>query len=568
MNNRYPFNASQARLSVFRSVHAKLVFLLVTAAIVPLLTLGFFSYRHSSQIVNTQYGSYGNYAVQQMKIILDTNLRQMENITGYVLTYLVTTPILIEDGPPDTYKLYTEEKAFKSFLSSHENGNILSVNIVTPSGKVLGSDSVQADRLLQSDFWQAAADVSKKLITIHRPDYYSSTTVNYVISLVVPIQNRFGLPADSKILIDMKADDIMALFQSFESDTHSHVEIQDVSGRILLRTSSDFKPAGNDIVWRERLNSEDLIVEARMARGRFYELSDAVMKYTLWVALIALLFGLMLAGLLSYRFTRPIHKLTQSMRRFGQGELSIRTPVFTADEFGFLSESFNRMADQIRDLVQEIKNTEKRKSEAELRMLHSQINPHFLFNTINSIQWMAKLSKQTNIQKMLGHLVAVMKGSFNFTQVLVPLKDELENVRHYLEIQKYRYGEVFEFELRMDPQLRECLVPRLVFQPFLENTFFHGFIDGQGHIRLAIECSGNVMRAELTDDGMGIKPEYLDDIAAGRQNPGKRGVGIRNVDERFKLHFGGEYGIRVQSARNQGTKVIFVWPKITEATLP
>ncbi|TBL79756.1 sensor histidine kinase [Paenibacillus thalictri] len=549
-------------IHITQSVRAKLVLFLLAMAILPLVALGYFSYHKSAQIVNTQFGSYGLYAVEQLKQHLDTSLKQMDSITGNILTYLISSPIVIEDQEPRTYNQYAEEKNFKRFLASFENMSILSVNVITPSGKLIGNDAINADKLFQSPFWAGVLQKNGKRIVIQKPNYYSSTSVDYVISLIVPIKNSFGIPTGSNILIDMRADAILGLFRTFEYDTKAHLQIRDMDGHVVLQTSSDDTPKDNDIVWSKKLETEQWVVEARMPYSRFYESSGIILKYTLLAAVVTVVIGAAMAAFFSYRFTRPIKNLSHSMKRFGQGELSIQTPVHTSDEFGYLSEAFNRMTGQIKDLIEEISLKEKQKSDAELKALHYQINPHLLFNTLNSIQWKARLAHQTDIQKMLQHLVVVLEGSFNVSQVLVPLHKELDIALHYLEIQKYRFGDEFTFHFDVQPGLEECLIPRMVLQPLLENIFFHGFVDGKGHIGMNIVSTGNWLEIELTDNGMGIRPEHLSYITSGRKIPGKKGgLGMRNVDERFKLHFGENCGLHVESQRNQGTKVVMKWPK-------
>jgi two-component system sensor histidine kinase YesM len=564
MKNRLSRVKLASRLQIATSVRSKLAVLFLIVAILPLATLCYFSYNKSSQIVNTQFGSYGLYAVEQLKLHLDTSLKQMDNITGNILSYLISSPIVIEDQEPSTYSEYSEEKSFTRYLSSLENPNILSVNIVTPSGKMIGNNAINPKLLMESDFWSRLPDTKAKQIIMHKPDYYTSTTADTVISLIVPVKNHFGLPPGSKILIDMRGDAILKLVRDFEFDTKSHLQIRDQEGRILLQTANAYEFKDNDIVWSKHLDMENWVVEARIPFRTFYEASGVILQYSLLIAILALLLAIVMGGFFSFRFTRPIKKLTQSIRRFGQGDLSIQTPIYTSDELGFLSEAFNRMTGQIKELIGEISRTEKLKSEAELRALHYQINPHLLFNTLNSIQWKARLAHQSDIQQMLQHLVAILERSFDVSQVLVPLHKELEVVRHYLEIQYYRFEDAFTYTLHVEPGLEHCLIPRMVFQPLLENIFFHGFIDGTGHIELNISTSNNLIKVELTDDGVGIKQELMKYIASGQKIHDKKGgLGMRNVDERFKLHFGQQYGLSVHSERNQGTKVSMIWPKTT-----
>ncbi|WP_248927197.1 sensor histidine kinase [Paenibacillus hamazuiensis] len=563
MVHRVLRSRAMSRLQITKSVHAKLVMFFLCVAILPVATLCYFSYNKSAQIVNSQFGSYGMYAVEQLKLHLDTSLRQMDSVTGYILNYLISSPIVIENEAPGTYSQFLEEKSFKRLLASLENANILSVNIVTTSGRLIGNDAINPDKLLSSSFWHRVSAGGGRQVVIHRPDYYSaSSSVNEVISLIVPIKNQFGLPAGSKVLIDMKADAIMKLVRDFETDTRSHLQIRNRDGAVLIQTSSGYEASSSDIVWSKNLETENWVVEARIPYHDFYESSGVILKYSLRIAIVALIFGALIGWFFSFRFTRPIQKLTQSIRRFGEGDLSIRTPVYTKDELGFLSESFNRMTGQIRDLIEEISLKEKLKSEAELKTLHYQINPHLLFNTLNSIQWKARLAGQDDIQKMLHHLIAVLEGSFNIQQVLVPFHKELEVALNYMEIQRYRYGDVFTYAVQAEDHLADCLIPRMVLQPLLENIFFHGFVDGKGHIDIRITGSERLIRLEIADNGMGIKPEHMKYIEQGQKVPGKKGgLGMRNVDERFKLHFGDGYGITVQSQRNQGTKVIMTWPK-------
>ncbi|SDE98224.1 two-component system, sensor histidine kinase YesM [Fontibacillus panacisegetis] len=554
------------RLQQFKingSVRIKLLLAFFIAAVLPVGALSYFSFHKSSEVVNSQFGSYGMYAVEQLKIHIDTDLRQMDQITGNILTYLIASSIYIGEEPPTTYTRYVEERDFHNYLTSLGN-NMFKVAVITPSGRIIGNDLIVAEKLTDSEFWTSIAAYDTRHVSIHIPDYYSTQDDAYVISLMMPLKNSFGLPNGSKILIDMKADTVIELIKSFEKDTRSHLQIRDQSGQILLQTSTDFVHQDDDIVWSRSLDMEDWIVEARIRYAEFYESSTVILRYSILISALAILLGIGMSSFFSFRFTMPIKKLAHSMRRFGEGDLLIRTPVMSKDELGFLSESFNKMTEQLVALVHEISHTEKLKSEAELQILHYQINPHLLFNTLNSIQWKAKLAHQPEIHKMLQHLIVVLDGSFNFKQTLIPLKKELDIACHFIEIQRYRYDDAFTFELEVESGLDDCLIPRMVFQPLLENIFFHGFRDGQGNITMKVFSERNELYMVLEDDGIGVKPEHMEFIAAGRKIPDKQGgLGLRNVDERFKLHYGSGYGLSIESNRNQGTKVTLSWLKTT-----
>lgn len=564
MNKRW---SSLQQLNLKNSVRTKLLLAFFVAAVLPVGALGYFSFNKSSEVVNTQFGSYGMYAVDQLKSRIDMDLRQMDQISGNILTYLIASSIYIEDKPPATYTRYVEERDFHNYLNSL-GSNTFKAAVVTPSGRIIGNDLVVSEKLIHSPFWTAFAGLDQRHVSIHIPDYYSTPNEDYVISLIMPLKNSFGLPGGSKILIDMKADTVIEVIKSFEQDTSSHLQIMDLSGETLLQTSADFEHRDNDIVWSRSLDMENWIVEARIRYSDFYQSSTVILRYSIFISALAVLLVIAMASFFSFRFTMPIKKLAHSMRRFGEGDLLIKTPVMSKDELGFLSESFNRMTERLIALMHEISHTEKLKSEADLQILHYQINPHLLFNTLNSIQWKAKLAHQPEIHKMLQHLIVVLEGSFNFKQTLVPLETELAIAYHYIEIQRYRYDDVFSFELEVEPGLEQCLIPRMVFQPLLENIFFHGFRDGQGSISMQVYSDGNELYMILEDDGIGIKSEHMEFISSGRKIPGKQGgLGLRNVDERFKQHYGSRYGLSIESNRNQGTKVTLSWLKATVDTL-
>lgn len=559
------FERMVSRIRKAGTVRTKLMLAFFIVATLPVGALAYFSFHQSSKVVTSQFGSYVIYAVDQLKLHVDGNLKQMDVMTGNILSYLIASSIIVGDEVPTTYEQYVEERDFQNYIASLESTNLVKVAVITPSGRVIGNNQINADSLAASAFWSDSSKYNNRHVLIHIPDYYASPVSEYIISSVVPLNRSFGLPEGSRLLIDMKADTVLGLIKSFEKDTKARLRITDASGAVLLQTASDEVIREDDKVWSRVLDTEGWVVEARVPYNTFYESSSVILRYSAFICTLAILLGVLMASFYSIRFTMPIRKLAHSMRRFGEGDLLIRTPVKSSDELGFLSESFNKMTGQIVELVHEISRTEKLKSDAELKSLHYQINPHLLFNTLNSIQWKAKLANRPDIQKMLQHLIVVLDGSLNFKQTVLPLRKELEIAKHFIEIQRYRFEDSFTFQLEVQPGLEDNLIPRMVLQPLLENIFFHGFQDGQGHIQMRIFAEKNLLYMILEDDGAGVTPEHMKYIGSGQKVPGKRGgLGLRNVDERFKLHYGEAYGLTIASIRNQGTKVTLTWPKTTE----
>lgn len=549
--------------SAKQSIRVKLILFSLAVALIPLITLGSTSYFKSAEIVEEQFGNYGHSAIQQLKSQLDTNLRQMDFISGSILTYLLPPALnRLGDRKPQSYDEYVEQNNFLKFLGSHISPNITGAFVITPTGYYYGSNEyLIPGALFNWDEWKRLPSEKRAWIGFHRPQYYNnyfqpSITQDYAISLIVPIRDEYNVPPGSKILIDMNASELVRLFESFEQDTRSHLLVKNPDGSVIYESAASFMPQASDVVWQGVLDTNGWIIEARVPAARFQSSSQAIWHFTLILILLSIILSFLLAGLFSATITNRIKRLIRSMQKVSLGNFTAQIPVDSADELGKMAAGFNNMISQIKSLIEQIKLTEKQKREAELKALHYQINPHLLYNTLNSIQWKARLSGQKEIQHMIGHLVAVLEDSLNIAQELVPLQRELRVIDHYLQIQKFRFGEHFTYECTVDQDVTDCLIPRMSLQPLVENIFFHGFVDGKGAIRLQIRRSGGDMEITLSDDGAGMSEERIAEIMnAAPAAHTRKGLGIANVHEKFRLHFGERYGLKIQAAPGKGTTI-------------
>ncbi|MET3290181.1 UNVERIFIED_CONTAM: two-component system sensor histidine kinase YesM [Brevibacillus sp. OAP136] len=555
-----------------KSIHAKLILFFLIVAIIPLLMLGTLSYRQSADIINTQFGNYGQYVVTQLQFQIDSSLSQMQIIAHDINTYLLDpTLIVLREEIPRTYNGFLAQKNFERYLEAHRTLEMQGIYLITQSGYYYGRNRLDVEKLRKEQWWQ---DIPTKLdgeywIGFYEPHHSLGADEPHgtrnMLGLVVPVKSSYGVLKQSRILLEMDAEKLFHLFELLERDMKATIVIRDGQGQTMYKSATDRKQAEDDIVWTQQLETSGWSIEVRVPYEQYYRSSNVIGTLTLLTVGICLLLVLLLAYLLSHPITRRIKRLKESMRLVGTGELMTRTAVDSQDELGNLAEHFNQMVVQLQRLVEEVGRTEQLKKEAELRAFHYQINPHLLFNTLNSIQWQARLSGANEINDMLYHLIMVLEGNLDFTQELVTLERELQTLRHYLAVQEIRYGDNFRFLLDMEEGVGHCLIPRMSLQPLFENIFFHAFEDGQGTIHLQVKDGGDCICLILNDDGAGIPEDKMSSMLKPQQaRSGKGGLGMQNVDQKFKLHFGADYGLDVRSVRGEGTTVQVKWPKREE----
>ncbi|MFC4596740.1 sensor histidine kinase [Cohnella hongkongensis] len=272
-----------------------------------------------------------------------------------------------------------------------------------------------------------------------------------------------------------------------------------------------------------------------------------------------------LSALLVGRITKPIIQLTEAMKEVQGGNLSVSVKISGRDEVGQLSKVFNTMVLRMNELIRRINEEERDKREAELKMLRSQIKPHFLFNTLNSIRWVADINKAKPVSDLIVSLATLLKSGILGNKEFVPLAEEIDNLRHYCNIQAIRYGGLFEVEYRVSEEAAMCPVINLILQPIIENSLIHGFngLNRRGRIDVEAWTEDGALKIRIVDNGQGMTPEQLASIftpKAEEQATKMRGIGLPNVRERLRLHYGGGFRLTIDSAPGQGTEVALDLP--------
>lgn len=555
----------------YRSIRTKLLVCFLIVTLIPLLSLGALSYYQSARTVNSQFGRYGENAVAQLQQQSDSMLVRMKQMSQTIYSYLLD-PAHADLGsdPPVTYGEIMEKNDFESVLRSLANDQTAGIYIITPSGYYYGENNLDVGKLAAIPAWKSmpASNSGPYWLGFYMQNHAISASEQVgpaVLGLAVPIRNPGGAQDGSTILIEEDARELLRMFRQFEEDTKAHLSIQAPDGRTVYESTESFTPRDNDIIWDKTLSVNHWKIEARLPAKAFYQSSGVIRSNTVIVAVWSCLLAFGLAYLFTSRFTGRIRSLKESMQKVSFGKLDTRVPVEGRDELGSLDISFNRMVSGVQSLVQEVERSERLKKEAELKAFHYQINPHLLFNTLNSIQWKARLEGAEEIRRMLYHLTMVLEGNLDISQELVTLERELRMIGHFLKIQEIRYGAVFQYKLDCEEALKRFVIPRMTLQPLFENIFFHGFTDGAGVIELRVREQGEELLLELKDNGAGISEEKLAQLFAPNPEPrGRGGLGVRNADQKFKLHFGPRYGLTVRSIKREGTSILIRWPKKEE----
>ena len=333
-------------------------------------------------------------------------------------------------------------------------------------------------------------------------------------------------------------------------------------------------------IWENDVQIVTTLVRDEISQYTYYEIQgiqkskDDYQKFYTWMlrfCLIALVGVVVAVGIMSYliplSITRPFKELSQVTDEIAKGNLSVRANVNTGVEATALSNSMNTMIDKINELLEQVTTEQIRLRKAEFELLQAQINPHFLYNTLDAIIWLAEAGEQKRVVGMVRNLSDFFRTSLNQGKDINSIKEEMLHVKSYLEIQHVRYQDILSYDIEVPEALYIYSIPKITIQPLVENALYHGIKNkrGMGHISIRGEAGEKDFTITVTDDGIGIYETRLRQVQSGIQNKvltGKDFYGLYNVCERIRLNFGEEYGIFIESVYGEGTSVRVILPYV------
>lgn len=409
---------------------------------------------------------------------------------------------------------------------------------------------------------------------------------------IVPIYKKICSSDDRGILGDMVVFISPSLFlgeeyQHFsDSDTHSY--LIDEAGQVVYSDDEDFisrdSETGMNLLDMESISLEQsssrqtkiqtidgkLVVYRKSSASdlwlvRVIQLENVVRQesHFLYVT-AALILGLIFLSFIlsltfSNSFTRPIEEVIVKINHIAQGDFHYDHSMGPGGKkFELLYQNLYKMEQDIQSMIEENRRKEREKRKLELSMLQMQINPHFLYNTLSTIRWMAVFQGAKGIEAMVNSLGVILEASYSKAEEFVRLEEELDILRHYFTIQKIRYQDKIQLETYCtDSRLLQCYVPRFILQPIVENAVFHGIAPKEepGEIRVNVDRDALGMIISIYDNGVGMDQRVLDQILKGNHKGKKGRIGVANVHSRLTLIYGAEYGVEIESRREYFTAV-------------
>lgn len=293
---------------------------------------------------------------------------------------------------------------------------------------------------------------------------------------------------------------------------------------------------------------------------------DRQNKRLVGISLGMMVVVVMLSGYMAFRVARsvsvPIQKLCQMTSKVAEGDFTVQSKVEAEDEISVLTRNFNNMTTEIGILVEDIKKNQENLRMIEVKLLQAQINPHFLYNTLDTIVWLAEAGKKEEVVAMVTYLSDFFRTTLSGGKDIITIQDEKRHIESYLKIQKFRYQDVVDYEIHMDEDICEVMIPKLMLQPLVENALAHGLRNkrGKGMIVVTGRRRGDKIIFQVKDDGKGMEEEELTRlrqcIADNNNNATDNGgFGIVNVNQRIRSYYGAECGVRFDSEPGKGTTV-------------
>jgi two-component system sensor histidine kinase YesM len=542
--------------------------------------MGIVSYRLSAEAVRRTAQDFTAELINQVNANIQSYVNNMENISLLVLNHRSVREYL-SSGMADEGSI---SDYFHTILISRKD--IASISVFGYNGRFVSDDTrVKLNPYVQiadqSWFKQAHAAHGKVVVSPSHVQQVFDNDYRWVVSLSREIRSADNSKGLGVLLVDLNFSVINDILSRIELGKHGYVFIVDDEGKIVYHPQQQliYSRLKSEMIDRVLNIRSGTFISNEAGLSRIYSVQDSgfgwkivgvsyadelvsnrqrMQQSFIILGVCSLVAALFLSFILSRNLSRPIHRLHERMKEVEKGNFDIQVPVDQTKEIGRLARTFNLMVVQIKELMGQVVKEQEIKRKSELEALQAQINPHFLYNTLDSIIWMAEGKKSEEVVLMTSALARLFRSSISKGKELVSIRTEIEHITNYLTIQKMRYRDKIDFHIDIDPGILGYLTLKVLLQPLVENAIYHGIKNkyGTGVIRITGEKSGERIVLRVSDNGVGMDPESVKHLLSKSDGPQEgKGVGMINVHERISLYFGKAYGLTIESEPDVGTTV-------------
>ena len=577
------------------SIKIKLVSVLFIQILIPLILVGFLSYKNSESILKDNAADYSRDILHMISLRLDDYVSNLTQISQDLLyEEKIYDALKSSREIKDPLKQYEYENSVNSHLKMVviSRPEIRSLSIYANDGRIYYQDDNTIDAGSR-DVIPYDKMLEKARGLKGKPCLYVASEGRKVkdIYMVRQINDRDRFFELGLLVVHVKKEVLDQVYQGLTGNLRNILILTPEMELIASRDYNDLTimsdklyeniegDVGESIDESSGLFISHITQESTGWKIVAYQALDVLyadaesLKYIIIMLCIVVVVVLTILTLfIAVDIVQPINKLVNGMKMVQAGESNVQIQVDREDELGFLHKAFNEMSSEIHHLVNWVYREQLTRKEAELKALQSQINPHFLFNTLEAINWMAQLNNVPEISSTVSDLSDLMEASIGRDDRLITIEEEFTYADKYISLQKRRFGDRLELIKDVDPEVNSIKIPRLLIQPLIENAVYHGIERnrGKGIITLKAYIKDGYVSVEVIDNGAGMEPEELEELKARLsmdndtyfKNLGnkRRSIGIENVNRRIKLFYGEMYGLHIESEVGSYTKVSITVP--------
>lgn len=559
-----------------------------------------FAFISVQQIEKALFETSTDYTMQLVTMVnsdIDSYISNMENLAELVLNNSDVNNYLYEEDGKRARDENAEAIGEQFELLRDTRDDIYNIGIVGKNGRYFINQkmvSINPYAKIEGMDWYTKAISGEGEITSSHVQNIVLNEYRWVVTLSRGIMNPKTERVEGVLFIDLNYSSISSLCEKISLGAKGYVFILDEDGSVIYHPKQQLLYNG---LLDERIDK--ILSTPKGGNGNFLSddgkrlytvtksektgwsvvgvtyldelLSRSVEIQKLYIILAVCLIAAatVISMILSSAITKPITKLRSTMKKVEQGNLETQTQFPRAgNEIRDLISSFNLMVGQIKELIQKNKEEQEDKRKSELRALQAQINPHFLYNTLDSIIWMAESAKNKEVISMTSALSKLLRKSISNQKEIVTVAEEIEYVSEYLKIQQMRYHDKLEYDINVGDEVMRCPISKLVLQPLVENAIYHGIKtkEGKGRITITGFVEGEDAVLRIHDNGVGMDANTLAHIFDGNKGDSISKVGVRNVNSRLKLYYGERYGLKYNSSVGHGTYVTVTVPYKTRQT--